>query len=150
MLLLSWSTVIFDLTIQAMADSIYDLFAERMRFRIHSLEEILSSQLGEQDPPTEDDEPFVCDSEEEVREEEEEGEESETLLTAPQEYSSEELAELEKEYSWFQNFYSKIQDIRNSKGVPASVKWNRMKRGDPLLNERSTLNYMKSMEENHR
>jgi hypothetical protein len=130
--------VIFDLTIQAMADPIYDLFAERMRFKIHSLEEILSSYLQQDEGEGEGSDASLSDS---------------SILAAPQEpweHSPEDLAELENEYSWFQNFYSKIQDIRNSKGIPASVKWNRMKRGDPLLNERSTLNYIKSMEENHR
>lgn len=142
--------MIFDLTIQAMADPIYDLFTERMRFKLHSLEKILGFQdswIGNEEIAPRH------GSEEEEEDSDDSLSDLMATLTAPQEsqeYSSEELAEFEKEYAWFQNFYSKIQDIRNSKGIPASVKWNRMKRGDPLLNERSTLDHMKSIEENHR
>ena len=142
-----------------MSDPIYDLFDERIRFKIQTLGEILNAQFDEQHREGGE----VGD--EEVGDEEEEEEEVEVLGSESATHSNfaaghlceevalarpstpEELADLEKEYNWFHNFYYKIQEIRSSKGIPASVKWRRMK-SNPLSNERSTLNYLKSIEEN--
>lgn len=138
-----------------MADPIYNIFEERIRFKLQTLQDILNSQhvdSSDEDTP----EMIADDSSEESATDvdletilagyENNGDLKSVALTPPL-LTSEEVANCEKEYHWFHNFYLKIQEIRSGKGIPASVKWKRLK-SDPLSNERATLNYLKSIEDN--
>lgn len=140
-----WSTVIFDFTIQTLPDHIYDLFDERIRHKIQTLEEILHSHQIDSN----------CeDNLEQIKEEKSAFKLDRTQEPlSPSENSksvaaltSVELSNCEKEYCWFHNFHHKIQEVRKVKGIPASVKWKRLK-SDPLSNERTTLNFLKSIED---
>jgi hypothetical protein len=132
--ILRWSTVIFDFTIQMMPDATFALWEERVRWKIHSLEEILCPiKAPEYDMDNDEDD------------EEEAMTSAESLVPPP---TPAELAKAEKELRWFQSFQSKVREARQANGIPASVKWKRLK-SDPLSNETSALNYLKSLEDDY-
>jgi hypothetical protein len=122
-----------------MPDRTFALLDERMRWKIHCLEEVLF-------PPK----PRERQAEEGAEEEEDSDlaqvscELRDPPLEQPLPPTPEELASYGKEHRWLQSFHAKVLEAREAKGIHAAAKWKRLK-SDPLSNESSTLNYFKSI-----